>query len=847
MSQIARPGPLDISKATQAIRSALKQCTSIEALMHGEWAENLLLDFNLWAAGVGASSASTSNLDQRLANQPAARAVVLGLLSALGAFIEDCVEIGNGANASTREDEHEVNADLDPTPLFGESDPFTVWSDDSDSTSRDESRPKSPVSPLRRVMTDIESSIDQLIRLGTLIRSSGTMARLRRADLNFTLQDYEHLDDETYEQSPKVDIADLRALKTHLVAILFMCPSQAVKDGLRNSEEQPDFAKCFNLLEDNHRQTIDRLIFANLRRRNRFLYAKRHAEKLALQLEEDDEAEESTVASEDETETEALKPTHESKPRQGAISATAPSEGTVDGYALKKLSQARSQETMSLKSVSLRRSGWPRPPRVDENRASFQCPCCCQTLATRESSQLLWRSHLSDDLQPFTCIYPDCAAAAPFFISRTAWKAHMRLEHKSFKYWECLACTDADASKTFRAKEDFMEHMNVQHGEAVSQTDVSKLSTICERIALATIRVCPLCTMQQNQGNEMDPEALLDHIADHIHDFSMLSLPWMDTPPDISKRADRVTFRRVQNWLNEGSMGMGEDPSGTDDVRENDLLLNYFGESLGGSSHGYREVSSPGSALSFESQPTAELDKEESAIHSNLMAYIKQHGLELFYEEDQELPQLIARKAARLKIEDHEAARSLDVSNLAKLALYQLIFYCGDSSSMRYGTRWRDQLEIVYCMARIYDLVRPDAYGAELRFINNAWPPGCMTTHDIRQTLESVKPRGVTMVGTSLRRKILEARVYNPVSEGERLERPILVCCFLDGCASHEPEEMLNDEILSAQRSLRRMVTRGQPSILPYTKLAMTVGPRPSSNNSVETRNSMGYCVVCLG
>lgn len=120
----------------------------------------------------------------------------------------------------------------------------------------------------------------------------------------------------------------------------------------------------------------------------------------------------------------------------------------------------------------------------------------------------------------------------------------------------------------------------------------------------------------------------------------------------------------------------------------------------------------------------------------------------------------------------------------------------GDSSSMRYGTRWRDQLEIVYCMARIYDLVRPDAYGAELRFINNAWPPGCMTTHDIRQTLESVKPRGVTMVGTSLRRKILEARVYNPVSEGERLERPILVCCFLDGCASHEPEEMLNDEIL---------------------------------------------------
>lgn len=80
--------------AIEATRSALRECISVEVLMQNEWAENRLLDFNLWAARAGASSPTTSILTHSLINEPAVRTVVLGLLSSLEKLTYSCIEIG---------------------------------------------------------------------------------------------------------------------------------------------------------------------------------------------------------------------------------------------------------------------------------------------------------------------------------------------------------------------------------------------------------------------------------------------------------------------------------------------------------------------------------------------------------------------------------------------------------------------------------------------------------------------------------------------------------------------------------------------------------------------------------
>lgn len=82
--------------ATGSCRKVLEDCTNIESLMKDDWAENRLMDFDLWAAGAGALAEPAVRLDQRLASQPHVRIVVLSLLSTIEAYAEVCRNLGKG-------------------------------------------------------------------------------------------------------------------------------------------------------------------------------------------------------------------------------------------------------------------------------------------------------------------------------------------------------------------------------------------------------------------------------------------------------------------------------------------------------------------------------------------------------------------------------------------------------------------------------------------------------------------------------------------------------------------------------------------------------------------------------
>ena len=86
--------PASIYDATELCRSSFQECLDIKELMKDEWAENRLADFNLWAAGVGASARQEACLDTRLSDEPGARQVVIGLLVSLEAYIEQCKSNG---------------------------------------------------------------------------------------------------------------------------------------------------------------------------------------------------------------------------------------------------------------------------------------------------------------------------------------------------------------------------------------------------------------------------------------------------------------------------------------------------------------------------------------------------------------------------------------------------------------------------------------------------------------------------------------------------------------------------------------------------------------------------------
>jgi hypothetical protein len=87
----------NIYLATASCREAFEGCLATPGLMYDKWAENRLLDFNLWASGVGAFARPAAGLDHRLETRPDARAVVIGLLATLNTLLHSCTRPGASA------------------------------------------------------------------------------------------------------------------------------------------------------------------------------------------------------------------------------------------------------------------------------------------------------------------------------------------------------------------------------------------------------------------------------------------------------------------------------------------------------------------------------------------------------------------------------------------------------------------------------------------------------------------------------------------------------------------------------------------------------------------------------
>ncbi|KAF4448160.1 hypothetical protein F53441_8395 [Fusarium austroafricanum] len=266
----------DIYNATNACRSALQNCLSIKPLVMNGWAENRLADFNLWAAGVGALAKTKASLDWRLHYQPKARIVLVSLLITLRDFIEECkdrglIESGNESLKTTCAEFEETkfleDSEIDRNEINTETKAASAWfdalpsgSEDSDSSSmnteddgtRDEDR------SLNEAMEATEDILDQLIRLGFAIRKSGTNSRLRKADASFEGAIYE-------------------GLKRHLAIVLLTGASRKDDNSRKTTFQRViDFQRGYEELTSEQRQLID----ANVRRRHRFNYARRHHKKL---------------------------------------------------------------------------------------------------------------------------------------------------------------------------------------------------------------------------------------------------------------------------------------------------------------------------------------------------------------------------------------------------------------------------------------------------------------------------------------------------------------------------------------------------------------------------------------
>ncbi|MCJ1349815.1 hypothetical protein MMC31_008056, partial [Peltigera leucophlebia] len=667
-----QPDPHSIFNASNACRQSFEGCLTITSLVHNEWAENRLAEFNLWAAGVGASMKQRASLDKRLAFETDVRDVVTDLLITLKAFIEECRKLGLQENDCGENIEFGRGRKAETETIPAEEPihrSFSPWSDTSISDSGSEKEAAIPASNilLTQAMKNTEAILDQLARLAVAIRKPGTSSRLQKADRSF---DPKHHED----------------LQNYLVLILLAKPSDIENKRHdiwdNNAKDQSvNFGVDIALLSTAQQHLID----ANLRRRNRFIYAQRHARKLAPvqlsstpgpvpKLEVVNQPERGPNIVMAESRARPLSP--ETKPVSAASAlliahsdVTRMTDTTASAIATPFMFDLAPSTVMSQVSSTGLKTSYPNPPHLKELN-SFKCPCCCLTLPAEFSENNRWRfvdsilngfftptgltdlilrKHIAQDLCPYTCFLNDCPRREVLYITRESWMNHVNKEHPSPSYWECFAC---DTAEKFHTAETFTAH--VKEHQSISESHLPTLIDVCLR-KTPHITSCPLCSWAEDQVENVDPKALFHHVAEHTHSFSLLSLPW--AAATNGNEIPRISVEKVRNWFdtNFPTIVVGEEHQpcvdATNRTQNDDHYFDqneYFAESSQRSGHAQNESDSSESqskstlslTSSFGSKSGSTIESHKTLSNYNPVALLcskdtaKDNGLNIWFDGD---------------------------------------------------------------------------------------------------------------------------------------------------------------------------------------------------------------------
>ena len=100
--------------------------------------------------------------------------------------------------------------------------------------------------------------------------------------------------------------------------------------------------------------------------------------------------------------------------------------------------------------------GVPLPP-VKRLPTEFECPLCFKVKKFQKPSD--WTKHVHEDVQPFTCTFPNCAEPKSF-KRKADWVRHENERHRQLEWW---TCNMPDCSHTCYRKDNFVQHLVREH------------------------------------------------------------------------------------------------------------------------------------------------------------------------------------------------------------------------------------------------------------------------------------------------------------------------------------------------------------------------------------------------
>lgn len=199
--------------------------------------------------------------------------------------------------------------------------------------------------------------------------------------------------------------------------------------------------------------------------------------------------------------------------------------------------------------------GVPAPP-VKRLPAEFECPLCFKVKKFYKPSD--WTKHVHEDVQPFTCTFPNCGEPKSF-KRKADWVRHENERHRQLENWTCQI---ADCNHTCYRKDNFVQHLVREHkiaepkqrtgrsaakdasqaGEGMYHAPVTKRMGAADNNPEAIWAIVEKCRQDTTKQPRDEPcrfcgnlcttwKKLTVHLAQHMQQISLPILPLVEQKP----------------------------------------------------------------------------------------------------------------------------------------------------------------------------------------------------------------------------------------------------------------------------------------------------------------------------
>lgn len=471
---------------TETTRQCFRQFTLCVEKLRGPqsvYIKNCQADFKLWVDSVGAVAQGRGSLDSRFSHRPDDIYLIKELIILLQIVLTECI------TASSKESTDEV-------------------------------------------LGKIGSILRDLIAIGVAIRRSGRKFRLQKADASF-----DHNRDE------------YRDLQAHLATLVMSSPSEGPRTLVYQDRSEPS-----QLSPIQHR-----LVEANLRRRHRFMEMQRHSHLLKDPMESPLwEGIGHILTTMGPSSSQKVSDIYSVKPGHTKSTTTSMAQSnsmtvvetiaSIPETGFRGLQRGgRIDSTVTRITAITAAARYPRAKLSNSEQLSFKCPCCCHAIPIQEAEGNRFKTHLANDICPYTCILEHCPTPLKLFVTEKEWKEHFLNDHPP--EFQCSYCDSAP----FISLVEIMGHLQLEHPDI---SDDELADALAESpVHIMGIGNCPLCDSEDSP----DSPELIEHVLQHIHDFSLRSLPWpQDRRPHLNKTVGNFNLAidntdQIISWVLETS------------------------------------------------------------------------------------------------------------------------------------------------------------------------------------------------------------------------------------------------------------------------------------------------------